>query len=147
MKNKQKKENCRWATLKEQANNRQAKIICPRCKVSYSEHTCYWSSCIGCPKGHSSFHKTIIESPQWKKWRKYAWEDKMLYDFPECEELGIIGEEHFQDFIKFVIKVDGRKVLIKEIEELIVKEILIAHKEGQRTSRLTSLMMALKRLK
>lgn len=62
----------------------------------------YWQPCIGCKEGHPSFWKTIIESPEWKKWRKYAWEDKMLYDFSEVEELGIISKKHWQDFIKFV---------------------------------------------
>ena len=74
-------------------------IICENCKKPYSEHTCYWSPCVGCEGGHPSFHKTIIESPQWKAWQKVG-----QYDFSECNELGIISSKHFQDFIKFIIK-------------------------------------------
>jgi hypothetical protein len=65
-------------------------------------HAYYFQECGGCG-GHSSFWKTIIESPEWNKWRKYAWEDKMIYDFPECEELGIMSSKHWQDFIKFTL--------------------------------------------
>ena len=40
----------------------------------------------------------------------------------------------------------GRYEILKVVEGLIVEEILIARKEGQRTSRLTSLAMKLKSL-
>jgi hypothetical protein len=65
----------------------------------------YLTPCSGCfaQGGHPSFWKTVIESPQWDKWKKYAWK-KMLYDFPEVEELGCISPKHFQEFIAFVIK-------------------------------------------
>jgi len=77
--------------------------ICKRCNDLWKNHTCYWSKCVGCPEGHASMHKTLIESPQWEKWRKHAWEgENMLYDFPECEELGIISSGHLQDFLKFI---------------------------------------------
>ena len=72
--------------------------FCDECLMAY-----YNQPCKGCGS-HPSFWKTVIESSQWKKWRKYAWEDKMLYDFPEVEELGIISAKHFQDFIKFIKK-------------------------------------------
>jgi hypothetical protein len=60
----------------------------------------YVFPCTGCG-GHSSFWKTVIESPQWAKWKKYA-QPKMLYDFDECEELGILSPGHFNTFIKFL---------------------------------------------
>ena len=63
----------------------------------------YKPKCTGCGH-HNSFWATVIESPQWKLWRKHAWEDNMLYDFPEVEELGVISPEHFQAFIKFTIE-------------------------------------------
>jgi len=40
----------------------------------------------------------------------------------------------------------SREKLLKEIEKLIVEEMLIAQKEGQPTSRLTSLIMKIKKL-
>lgn len=57
----------------------------------------YNAPCLGCPEGHASFWKTIIESPQWKEWKKVG-----QYDFAECECLGAMGKKHFQDFIKFI---------------------------------------------
>src|SRR3990167_3537915 len=58
----------------------------------------YNDQCEGCPEGHASFWKTIIESPEWKEWIKIA-----EYDIPECEELGIISKEHWEDFLKFIL--------------------------------------------
>jgi hypothetical protein len=71
--------------------------FCDDCLQAYYHQPC------SCPLGHPSIWKTVIESPQWKKWHDYAW-PKMLYDFPEVEELGIISEGHFQEFIKFCKK-------------------------------------------
>lgn len=59
-------------------------------------------ACTGCGY-HDTFWSTVITSPQWKAWKEYA-KPKMLYDFDENEELGIISNEHFQDFIKFIKK-------------------------------------------
>ena len=60
----------------------------------------YNSPCSGCKGGHSSFWKTIIESPEWEEWEA----SRPPYDFSECEELGIMGKKHFNDFIKFIRK-------------------------------------------
>jgi len=68
----------------------------------------YLQECPGCPKGHSSFWRTIIKSQEWQAWKKYA-EPKLLYDFSEVEELGILGQKHFQDFLKFTIK-ESKKI-------------------------------------
>ena len=73
---------------------------CNRCGIPYEEHTCYWSACVGC-NGHSSIHKTLVESPEWRKWYKYASENH-LYDVDETMELGIMSEGHWKDFLKFV---------------------------------------------
>lgn len=59
----------------------------------------YNSPCSGCPEGHASFWKTIIESPEWKAWEKVG-----HYDFPECECLGIMSKGHWEDFVKFIKK-------------------------------------------
>jgi hypothetical protein len=70
---------------------------CDNCMYSW-----YKPECTGCGH-HNSFWATVIESPQWKKWKAYA-EPKMLYDFSENEELGIISPQHFQDFLSFTNK-------------------------------------------
>ena len=75
----------------------------------------FFHKCSSCPEGgHSSFWRTVIMSDEWQKWKKFAWEDHMLYDFSECEELGIISSKHFQDFISFTIKESWLKELAKD---------------------------------
>ena len=64
-------------------------------------HYYYCVPCNGCPEGHSSMWKTVIESPQWKLWQKEQ-QKNPLYDMSECEELGIMSKKHFQDFLKFI---------------------------------------------
>jgi hypothetical protein len=63
---------------------------------------------------------------------------------PDCEgcnvELDMMACSIFYLFTK------DRKRIIKKIEKLIVEEMLIAQKEGQPTSRLTSLLMKIKKL-
>jgi len=52
---------------------------------------------------HSSFWKTVIESPQWQLWKKVMEKGEVPErDMPEVEECGWISPEHFQDFLKFV---------------------------------------------
>lgn len=69
-------------------------------KKHYDEFLRYYynAPCSGCKEGHSSFWKTVTESDEWKAW--VATNPK--YDISECEELGIIGKQHFKDFIEFV---------------------------------------------
>lgn len=78
----------------------------------------YWlQDCPGCSDGHSSFWRTIVLSPQWKLWQeeqnkrmktgrlvKGVW-NKSCYDMPEVEEGGIISPGHWQEFLKFIMKV------------------------------------------
>lgn len=59
-------------------------------------HYYYKQKCSGCGH-HNSMWATIIESPQWKEWKKVG-----QYDFSECEELGIMSEGHFQAFLKYL---------------------------------------------
>jgi hypothetical protein len=69
----------------------------------------YHSDCIGCKGGHSSFWETVTKSPQWKLWqeeqrKRFATEIKYgVWDIDECQECGWISQEHFQDFIKFIL--------------------------------------------
>ena len=72
------------------------------CDTCMADRYCH--ACPGCKGGHPSFWKTVIESPQWAKWKEYAWKKKLLYDFPEVEELGCISPGHFQQFLKFTLK-------------------------------------------
>jgi hypothetical protein len=77
---------------------------CPVTKDFIQEHYdeflgyYYNSPCSGCKGGHSSFWKTIVESEEWKLWKA----TNPMYDFAECEELGIMGKEHFKAFIDFI---------------------------------------------
>jgi hypothetical protein len=43
--------------------------------------------------------KSIVESPQWKEWEKVG-----MYDFAECDELGVMSAGHLQDFLNFCSK-------------------------------------------
>ena len=91
------------------------------CHCDICERDRYYSECLGCG-GHPSFHRTVIESPQWKLWqveqerrmknfssakKGFAKNDKQtdygIYDMAEVEECGHISQEHFQGFLKFVV--------------------------------------------
>jgi len=63
----------------------------------------YWQECGGCPNGHNSFWKTIIESEEWEKWKDYN--KNTNWDFAENEELGILSLEHWKAFVKFIKKI------------------------------------------
>jgi len=66
-------------------------------------YTIGWEQkCSGCGK-HDSMWKSLVSSPEWKKWYEHA-SRKMLYDVDECQELGIMSAEHFKDFMKFCKK-------------------------------------------
>ena len=84
---------------------------CPRCEHPYSEHVCYWSPCKGCPEGHPSIHKTIIESEEWDAWGEEN--DKRMSEYSEnnqteffniceSEECGQMSPGHWQSFVKFI---------------------------------------------
>ena len=83
-------------------------LNCPRCKAPYNLHTCFWTSCVGCPGGHSSFHRTITMSPEWALWEKENSRRMNLepigncFDVDECRECGIMSPEHFKEFLEFV---------------------------------------------
>jgi len=72
----------------------------------------YWKSCPGCKDGHSSFWKTITESPEWSAWydeqrRRFTKladgkEVDEVYDIDESMECGWIGKEHWASFVKFI---------------------------------------------
>ena len=78
-------------------------------------HYYYKTPCKGCGS-HNSFWATVIESPQWLKWREELNKrmkrgkivkgkfSENVYDLSEVEELGFLGEKHFQDFLKFTFK-------------------------------------------
>ncbi len=72
--------------------------FCDDCLAAY-----YWQPCKGCLDGHSSFWKTVIESPQWNLWREHQRKNPTR-DMVEVEELGHISAGHFQEFIAFVFK-------------------------------------------
>ena len=86
------------------------KLICKRCNDLWENHTCYWSPCVGCKDGHSSFWRTITNSKEWLAWEKEnskrmnAKPMGNCFDVDECREVGIMSKEHWAEFIKFVSK-------------------------------------------
>jgi len=77
----------------------------------------YNAPCPGCPDGHPSFWKTVVESPEWKAWVA----SRPSYDIAECEEVGIISKKHFEDFLAHALagRVGRGSVDEKGIEKLL----------------------------
>lgn len=65
----------------------------------------YWSPCVGCPEGHPSFWKTVVESKAWDAWYEYQCSlpasHPERFDIDECQECGYISPEHFKAFLAF----------------------------------------------
>ena len=58
-----------------------------------------------------------------------------------------VAIDNFEQYTKdLLLRFTRRKEVLKEVEKLIVDEILICHHENTPTSRLTSLMMKVKNL-
>jgi len=62
--------------------------------TSPGEITC----CTGESEG-DSFYRAVVDSPQWKQWKKVSHEYGFNAD--ECQELGKISPEHFEAFIEY----------------------------------------------
>ena len=71
-------------------------------KQESKEFRYFWSPCEGCPEGHSSFWKTIIESKQWEEWIKS--EEGRNFDTSESQECGWFSKNHFTAFIERIEK-------------------------------------------
>ena len=71
-----------------------------------------------CADKHPTFYGTIMKSPQWKAWygeqmkrfrestvneKTKKMEGEPVFDMDECVGIGAIGDEHMQEFFKFVI--------------------------------------------
>lgn len=104
------KENCRWATNKQQVENRRCGNNCSCFKKEENirkderekcEKLRWESPCSGCGT-HPSFWKSVVESPQWGKWGEIAYEKG--WDYDECRECGWMSQKHFQEFLKFCKK-------------------------------------------
>jgi len=105
--------------------------------IEETEKDNYWKPCIGCSDGHSSFWKTVIESPQWKEWEKeishrvseHIKNNSEIYegcwDIDECQECGWISQGHFQDFIKFVKRQTAKEILDEVEKGIKVKDSTI----------------------
>ena len=93
----------------------------------------YFEQCGGCPEGHSSFWKTVIESPQWAKWEKeqvnrfHKTEIPGLdrFDYDESRECGWISQKRFQEFLKFVTaqQDEFKQILKEEMRKLVPDEV------------------------
>lgn len=68
-----------------------------------SEHWQYQCS----DGSHPSFWKTVVTSPQWKRWeievsRRLSTASALpVFDVDECQECNWLSPEHFQEFLKF----------------------------------------------
>lgn len=76
-----------------------------RCEICVADR---WSAkCPGCPDGHPSFWKTVVESPQWKAWEKYQSGKQQAYDVDECRECDVMSSAHFQAFMEFILEINS----------------------------------------
>lgn len=72
-----------------------------------------------CSDKHPTFYGTVTSSPQWKAWydeqmRRFGEsrlnektrmvEGEPMFDIDETIGIGAISQEHFQEFLRFVIK-------------------------------------------
>lgn len=84
----------------------------------------YLQPCGGCPEGHNSYWKSVVESLQWEGWQKEQmrrwgeWRksgDKNLpygiWDIDESQECGSISQEHFQDFLKWLNQSQAERII------------------------------------
>lgn len=81
-----------------------------------------------------TFYDTMVSSPQWKAWyeeimRRHLinekggeWKDNKTFDIDESQECGWLGDEHFQEFIKFCCATQqaqmGEETEVKLVAEL-----------------------------
>ena len=80
-----------------------------------AEKELWEQSCKGCGH-HDSIWKTLVSSLRWKEWYQHASEN-MLYDVDECQELGCMGKNHFEDFMKY-FENKSREATLLEVEEV-----------------------------
>lgn len=52
-------------------------------------------------KKNPSIYDTLIHSPEWKAWYKYAGENH-LFDVDETQECDWMSPEHFKAFVEFI---------------------------------------------
>ena len=67
-------------------------------------HYYYNCPCKGCPEGHASMWKSIVESPQWKEWEKVK---ILIKENKSCINFSEIEYENIQDFGDDLMKVYG----------------------------------------
>ncbi len=78
----------------------------------------YNAPCPGCPEGHPSFYKTIVESKEWQAWEKVA--NEQGFDYDESRECGYFSTKHWQAFLKFQIN-----LTLSSLEKELPKENVI----------------------
>ena len=91
-------------------------------------HYYYNAPCPGCPEGHASMWKSLVESPQWLQWEKVA--NKRGWDVDESRECGIMSNGHLQDFLLFCAVKEKRGKDIKGNSGLMVSHGGITHAIG-----------------
>jgi hypothetical protein len=69
---------------------------CDQCRYFW-----YKPPCRACGH-HDSFWATVIESKEWKAWKKHQDKIGWQWDFSEVEETGQISPQHFKEFINYL---------------------------------------------
>jgi len=101
-----------------------------------------------------TFYDTVVSSPQWKLWyeeimRRHLinekggkWEDNKTFDIDESQECGWLGDEHFQEFIKFCCATQQAQMRdkIKKILKDYNDDVISPQEIANRLERLISLL-------
>jgi len=91
----------------------------PSIKFAYDDSNPWTAYTQGssCCDGHQTFYGAIMKSPQWNAWyeeqmkrfrelklneKTNQYEGKPTFDIDECIGIGAIGDEHLQEFFKFI---------------------------------------------
>lgn len=66
-----------------------------------------------CKDKHQTFYGAVTSSPQWHHWRELQ-SKKPTRDMAEVEELGVMSDSHFQEFIAFCLALKEKGVSDEE---------------------------------
>ena len=75
-----------------------------------------------CPDKHPTFYGAILKSPQWQEWYKEQQRrfhepiTEAVFDIDESEGIGAIGDNHLQEFFKFIVS-QYKKSLVEDLRK------------------------------
>ena len=119
---------------------RKAKQMKPKLK---EKCTCNFNDETATEIGHLLDCPMVNKDLRYKHMKQDSWKDKFREEFG-IHFKGSKGELQFAEQFITDLLLQQRKEIINEVDDLIIEELLICRKEGQHTSRLTSLYMKLK---